>query len=58
MKRAIRGYLLKDSNTVVTEIGFINNTKVEDFKEVTVVVSSDEIKQWNHEIEVLEQEEE
>lgn len=53
MNKTLRAYMLKDSNTVVTDKSLIHNTKDTDFTEVTLIIPMDEIKEWNEEIELF-----
>lgn len=58
MNRMLRAFMLKDSDTVVTQKSLIHNAKDSDFIEVSLIVSMDDIKQWSEEIELMGLEEE
>lgn len=52
MYKAIRAYMLKDSDMVMTQKDYLNNANEDDFVEVILVVSADEIDQWHDEINI------
>lgn len=53
MKRMLNAYLLKDSNTVVTQKSFVENVTDSDFTEISLIISMEEIQEWAEEIEML-----
>lgn len=53
MNRMITAYKLKENNTVVTRKSMVRNVKDDDFTEVELIISMDEIKEWAEEIEML-----
>lgn len=53
MKRMLNAYLLRDSNTVVTQKSFVENATDTDFTEISLIISKEEIQAWAEEIEML-----
>lgn len=46
-------YKLKDSNTIVTQKSIIENTTDEDYEQVDLIITADEIMMMNDEIQLL-----
>lgn len=53
MNRLLQAYKLKDSETVVTQKSLIVGAKDEDFTEVSLIISMEEIKGLAEEIELM-----
>lgn len=53
MNRMMKAYKLNDSETIVTRKSLIVGAKDDDFTEVTLIVSKEDIKGWAEEIELI-----
>lgn len=53
MNRVMTAYKLKDSNTIVTQKSIIKNTTDEDYEQVDLIITADEIMMMNDEIQLL-----
>ncbi|MGV2886013.1 hypothetical protein [Paenibacillus taichungensis] len=53
MNKMVKGYLLKDRGTVVTDKSLIENAKDDEFVEVSIIITMEEIQGWNEEIEMM-----
>lgn len=53
MNRMLKAYRLKNSNTIVTKKSIIQGTTDDDYEQVDLIISADEIMMMNDEIELL-----
>lgn len=53
MYKAQKAYLLKDRGHVVLDKSHVKNANEDEFEEITIVISLNQIKQWMEEIELL-----
>lgn len=53
MNKMIRAYLLRDRGLVVTDKSLVSNARDDEFEEVSLIVTVNEIQYWNEEIEML-----